>query len=106
VRYRRGKDLRIGEIKGSETVDARGDALQQLRLERHALLCLCYKYGELRLQTDCVWGRSMKTEVTIRQDRPVTLTSWGRGQSALRWLDQLHCPRRSMIRAALTCAGG
>jgi len=52
--------------------------------------CLSYKHGELRLQTDYIRGRSMKTEVTIRQDGSVTLTTWGRGQSALRWLDQLQ----------------
>jgi hypothetical protein len=56
--------------------------------------CLSYKHGELRLQTDYVRGRSMKTEVTIRQDGSVTLTTWGRGQSALRWLDQLQGKKR------------
>jgi hypothetical protein len=52
--------------------------------------CLSYKHGELRLQTDYIRGRSMKTGVAIRQHGSVTLTTWGRGQSALRWLDQLQ----------------
>jgi hypothetical protein len=51
---------------------------------------LSFKNGELRLQTDYVRGRSMKTDVTLRQDGSVTLATWGRGQSALRWLDLLH----------------
>jgi hypothetical protein len=56
--------------------------------------CLSYKHGELRLHTDYVRGRSMKTEVTIRENGSVTLTTWGRGQSALRWLDQLQGKKR------------
>jgi hypothetical protein len=55
---------------------------------------LSFKHGELHLQTDYLRGRSMKTEVTIRQDGHVTLTTWGRGQSALRWLDQLQGKKR------------
>jgi hypothetical protein len=42
------------------------------------------------LETDYIRGRSMKTEVTIREDGSVTLATWGRGESALRWLDQLQ----------------
>ena len=56
--------------------------------------CLSFKHGELRLQTDYIRERSMKTEVTIRQDGSVTLTTWGRGQSALRWLDRLQGKKR------------
>ena len=56
--------------------------------------CLSYKHGELRLVTDYIRGRSMKTDVTIRPDGTVTLTTWGRGQSALRWLDQLQGKKR------------
>ena len=49
-------------------------------------------FGEsgLHLHTDYMRGRSMKTDVTIRPDGTVTLTTWGRGESALRWLDQLQ----------------
>ena len=56
--------------------------------------CLSYKHGELHLVTDYIRGRSMKTDVTIRPDGTVTLTTWGRGQSAFRWLDQLQGKKR------------
>jgi len=56
--------------------------------------CLSFKHGELRLRTDYVRGRSMKTDATIRPDGTVTLTTWGRGQSVLRWLDQLQGRKR------------
>lgn len=56
----------------------------------------CLSFGErgLQLQTDYIRGRSMKTDVTIRPNGTVTLTTWGRGQSALRWLDQLQGKKR------------
>jgi hypothetical protein len=56
--------------------------------------CLSYKHGEVRLEADYIRGRSMKTSVTIRPDGTVTLTTWGRGKSALRWLDQLQGKKR------------
>ena len=56
--------------------------------------CLSFEHGELRLQTDYIRGRSMKTDVTIRADGSVTLTTWGRGQSASRWLDDLQGKKR------------
>ncbi len=56
--------------------------------------CLTFGESGLRLHTDYVRGRSMKTDVTIRPDGTVTLTTWGRGQSALRWLDQLQGKKR------------
>jgi hypothetical protein len=59
--------------------------------------CLSFKHGELRLHTDYVRGRSMKTDVTIRSDGTVTLTTWGRGQSALRWLDDLQGKKRFAV---------
>jgi hypothetical protein len=58
------------------------------------LECLSFKHGELRLETDYIRGRSMKTSITIRRDGTVTLTTWGRGQSALRWLDELQGKKR------------
>lgn len=58
------------------------------------LNCLAFKNGELRLQTDYIRGRSMKTDITIRPDGNITLTTWGRGESALRWLDQLQGKKR------------
>ena len=56
----------------------------------------CLTFGErgLRLHTDYVRGRSMKTDITIRPDGSVTLTTWSRGQSALRWIDQLQGKKR------------
>jgi hypothetical protein len=59
--------------------------------------CLSFKHGELRLHSDYVRGRSMKTDVTIRPDGTVTLTTWGRGQSALRWLDDLQGKKRFAV---------
>jgi len=56
--------------------------------------CLSYTHGELHLATDYIRGRSMKTDVTIRQDGSVTLTTWGRGASAVRWLDQFLGKKR------------
>ncbi len=52
--------------------------------------CLAYGQQGLHLQADYIRGRSMKTDITIRPDGTVTLTTWGRGQSALRWLDRLQ----------------
>lgn len=54
--------------------------------------CLTFGESGLRLHTDYVRGRSMKTDVTICPDGTVTLSTWGRGQSALRWLDQRKHP--------------
>ena len=53
-------------------------------------------FGErgLHLRADYIRGRSMKTDVTVRPDGTVTLTTWGRGESALRWLDHLQGKRR------------
>jgi hypothetical protein len=56
--------------------------------------CLSFKHGELYLVADYIRGRSMKTTVTIRKDGTIALTTWGRGQSALRWLDQLQGKKR------------
>ncbi len=52
--------------------------------------CLTYGQHGLHLRADYIRGRSMKTDITIRSDGTVTLTTWGRGQSALRWLDKLQ----------------
>jgi hypothetical protein len=56
--------------------------------------CLSFEHGELHLVADYIRGRSMKTTVTIRKDGTIGLTTWGRGQSALRWLDQLQGKKR------------
>ncbi len=52
--------------------------------------CLTYGQNGLHLRADYIRGRCMKTDITIRTDGTVTLTTWGRGQSALRWLDKLQ----------------
>lgn len=51
---------------------------------------LSYKNGELHLSVDYVRGRCMKTDITIGPDGTATLETWGRGQTALRWLDKLQ----------------
>ena len=56
--------------------------------------CLTFGKRGLHLHADYVRGRSMKTDVTIHPDGSVTLKTWGRGQSALRWLDQLQGKKR------------
>jgi GNAT superfamily N-acetyltransferase len=43
----------------------------------------------LRFRADYIRGRSMKTDITVRSDGTVALTTWGRGEAALRWLDRL-----------------
>jgi len=53
------------------------------------LECLSFRRGELYFSADYIRGRSVKTTVTIKPDGKVTLTTWGRGQAALRWLDRL-----------------
>jgi hypothetical protein len=52
--------------------------------------CLSFSEQGLQLHTDYVRGRSMKTDVAVRPDGTITLTTWGRGESALRWLDKLR----------------
>jgi hypothetical protein len=56
--------------------------------------CLSFGAAGLQLQTDYVRGRSMKTDVAIRPDGTISLATRGRGESALRWLDQLQGKRR------------
>jgi hypothetical protein len=52
--------------------------------------CLTFGRNGLLFCADYVRGRCMKTDVTIRPDGTVTLSTWGRGKSALRWLDTLQ----------------
>lgn len=51
---------------------------------------LSYRQEELHVRLDYVRGRSVKTDITVRPDGTATVTTWGRGQSALRWLDKLQ----------------
>lgn len=57
-----------------------GDMLEHLRFER----------GELRMYTDYVRGRMMKTTVVIRGDGTCTLETVNRGERASRWLTHLQ----------------
>ncbi len=50
---------------------------------------LSFGAGGLRFYADYIRGRSIKTDITVRSDGTVTLTTWGRGEAALRWLDRL-----------------
>ena len=50
---------------------------------------LSFGAGGLWFNADYIRGRSMKTDITVRSDGTTTLTTWGRGEAALRWLDRL-----------------
>ncbi len=54
------------------------------------LKCLSFARGELHFSADYLRGRRMKTNIVVRADGTVTLTTLGRGKSALRWLDRLQ----------------
>jgi hypothetical protein len=51
--------------------------------------CLHFSRGELHFSADYIRGRSMKTDITVKPDGRVTLTTRGRGEAATRWLDRL-----------------
>ena len=53
------------------------------------LQCLSFGKSGLHFRADYIRGRCLKTDITIRPDGSATLTTWGRGQAALRWLDRL-----------------
>ncbi|HVO72063.1 MAG TPA: hypothetical protein VMT24_18565 [Aggregatilineaceae bacterium] len=52
--------------------------------------CLRFSNGELRFSVDYLRGRCMKTDITVRRDGRMTLSTRNRGQAALRWLDRLE----------------
>ena len=52
--------------------------------------CLRFVSGELRFSSDYVRGRCMKTDITVKKDGLLTLSTRNRGQAALRWLDRLQ----------------
>jgi hypothetical protein len=52
--------------------------------------CLRFCGGELHFRADYIRGRSMKTEISVKSNGRVTLTTWGRGEVAPRWLDRLQ----------------
>ena len=62
--------------------------------------CLTFDRNGLHLRADYIRGRCMKTDVTIRPEGSVTLSTWGRGQSALRWLDTLQGKKLMTVAAS------
>jgi len=52
--------------------------------------CLRFVSGELRFSSDYLRGRCMKTDIAVRKDGQLTLSTRNRGQAALRWLDRLQ----------------
>ena len=52
--------------------------------------CLGFVSGELRFSSDYLRGRCMKTDIAVRKDGQLTLSTRNRGQAALRWLDRLQ----------------
>jgi len=50
---------------------------------------LSFGAGGLHFGADYIRGRCLKTDITVRPDGTTTLTTWGRGEAALRWLDRL-----------------
>jgi len=84
--------------------DARPRGMSELDFEADDTLtvadfmhALSFSHDGLSVQTDYLRGRSMKTEVTIRPDGTVRLTTWGRGKSALHWLDRLQGKKRVQV---------
>lgn len=58
---------------------------------------LSFGHNGLSVQTDYLRGRSMKTEATVHPGGTVRLTTWGRGKSALHWLDRLQGKKRVQV---------
>lgn len=84
--------------------DARPRGMSELDFEAEDVLtvadfmdALSFSHNGLSVQTDYLRGRSMKTEVTIRPDGTVRLTTRGRGKSALHWLNRLQGKERVHI---------
>lgn len=61
------------------------------------LQSVSFDHNGLHLRADYVRGRCMKTDITVRSDGTATLATWGRGQSALRWLDRLQGKQRMSL---------
>jgi hypothetical protein len=50
---------------------------------------LTFRGDALHFRADSVRGRKVNTDITVRSDGSVTVTTVGRGKSPLRWLDRL-----------------
>jgi hypothetical protein len=59
--------------------------------------CLRFVSGELRFSSDYLRGRCMKTDITVRKEGQLTLSTRNRGQAALRWLDRLQGKKMLML---------
>lgn len=70
-----------------------GDALEVGDFIR----CLSWQSGALRLGTDYLRGRCMKTHVVLQPDGSGKLTTTGRGKSAVHWLERLKGKGRLQI---------
>lgn len=51
--------------------------------------CLRFVRGELHFSADYLRGRSVKTDIIVRANGTVTLTTRSRGKTPWRWLDRL-----------------
>jgi hypothetical protein len=87
--------------------DARPRGMSEMDFETEDTLtvadfldALSFGRNGLSVQTDYLRGRSMKTEATVRPDGTVRLTTWGRGKSALHWLDRLQGKKHVQVVAA------
>ena len=54
------------------------------------LACLSFRRGALEFRADYIRGRRMKTEIVVRSDGSVTLTTIGRGKALFHWLDRIQ----------------
>ena len=77
--------------------DARPRGLSEAQFRENDEFCvadflpgLAFVRGELHFTADYLRGRRMKTTVVVRSEGAVTLSTLGRGKSALRWLDRLQ----------------
>ena len=84
--------------------DARPRGMSDLDFEADDVLtvadfmdALSFSHSGLSMYADYLRGRSMKTEVTVRPDGTVRITTWGRGKSALHWLDRLQGKKRIRV---------
>lgn len=55
---------------------------------------LAFRRGELHFRADYIRGRRVKTDITVRSDGSVTVTTVGRGKAPFRWLDRLKGKKR------------
>ena len=81
----------IRPLKGDKRDSGTSNALDVLAsLAAVSALANCsIRRGALHFQADYIRGRRVKTDITVRSDGSVTVTTVGRGRAPLRWLDRL-----------------